>query len=300
MPSSSLIPGLAIRGLVAAGATAALAVSVAARPEAHPATLQTLRTAGAAAAISDSRGGDAILRAGDMRAGDAVTGDVTIGWSGDTPAAVTLAPRGLSGSLASALSIAVDDRTTGRRVYDGPLGQMGSVPLDAFAAGSSHDFRFTVTLADNAPDSLQGAAASLLFDWTATADDRTTTTDTTTATPPAPAPPTTTSPGNPTTSPPPDTRAPHVTLGAAKLAVRAACDEPCTFSASVKLTGAKGVKKPKLHVKASGTSATVTLAFDKASLKLLKKLHAKATVAVVARDAAGNRTTAAKQIALKP
>src|SRR4051794_6717469 len=129
MPSSSLVPGIAVRGLLAVAATAAVAVSVPARPQEQPATLQTLRTAGAAAAISDSRGGGAILHASDMRGGDTVTGDVTIHWSGQTRAAVSLVPRGLSGELAGALTVAVDDRSSGRRVYEGPLTAMGAVPL---------------------------------------------------------------------------------------------------------------------------------------------------------------------------
>src|ERR1700759_4519918 len=108
MPTSSLLPGVAARGLIAALATGAVAASLVAQRPDNPATLQTLRTAGAAAAISDSRGGDAILRASDMRGGDAVTGDVTMRWSGDTPASVVLAPRGLSGPLSGALSITVD------------------------------------------------------------------------------------------------------------------------------------------------------------------------------------------------
>src|SRR5690242_15714976 len=121
MPTSSLLPGIAARGLVATLATGAVAASLLSQRPDNPATLQTLRTAGAAAAISDSRGGDAMLRASDMRAGDSVTGDVAMHCSGDTPAGVVLAPRGLTGGLAGALAINVDDRTTGRRIYSGPL-----------------------------------------------------------------------------------------------------------------------------------------------------------------------------------
>jgi hypothetical protein len=289
MPLSSVVSGIAARGLVAALATGALAASlVSQRPE-TPATLQTLRTAGAAGAISASRGGDAIVRASDMRGGDSVTGDVTMRWSGQTPASVVLAPRGLSGSLASALGVAVDDLTTGRHVYVGSLAEMGAVQLDDFAPGSSHDFRFTVTLAPDAPDSLQGAAAAVRFDWTATADDP----------PPTPAP---TTPAPPPVAPPTDTTPPHIRLVATKLGVRATCDEACTFRASSsRVTGVKHVKKPKLRVKVSGTSATVALAFDRKSLKLLKKSRkAQAIVTVVAVDAAGNRATAAKRIELRP
>ena len=91
MPISSLVPGIAARALVAALATGAVAASLASQRADHPATLQTLRTSGAAATISDSRGGDAILRASAMRGGESVTGDVTIHWSGETPASVVLA-----------------------------------------------------------------------------------------------------------------------------------------------------------------------------------------------------------------
>src|SRR3954452_37972 len=266
MPTSSLVPGIPVRGLVAALATSQLAASLVSQRPDHVATLQTLRTAGAAAAISDSRGGDAILRASDMRGGDSVSGDVTMRWSGETPANVVLAARGLTGPLAGALAITVDDRTTGRRVYTGPVAQMGDVPLDAFAAGSAHDFRFTFTLAPGAPDSLQGAVATLRFDWTATAADAPTTPTAPTAPPPvAPVAPPVAPP-----VPPTDTTAPHIALLATKLGVRATCDEACTFRVTAAtLTGAKGVKQPKVQVKPAGTSATIALIFDKKSLKLL-------------------------------
>ena len=290
---------LARRALLAPIAGAAAATALAAQPDDHAATLETLRTAGAAASISDSRGGDAILRAADMTAGSSVSGDVTIRWSGETPAAVTLAPSGLSGRLADALALQVDDRTSGRRVYDGPLTTMGAVPLDGFAPGSSHDFRFTVTLAPDAGDAYQGAAASLRFDWAATADDPPAPPPTDTGTQTQTQPPPTGS--TPTPPPPVDTRPPLVKLSAGKLRVVAICDEPCTFKASAKLSGARGVKKPKLQTKASGTRATITLRFDKHSLALLRKARgAKAAVTVRATDAAGNRRTASKAIALKP
>src|SRR3954449_10884657 len=80
------------RALLAPVIGAVAATALAGQPSEHPATLQTLRTAGAAASLSDSRGGAAILRANDMTAGDSVAGDVTIGWSGGTPAAGSLPP----------------------------------------------------------------------------------------------------------------------------------------------------------------------------------------------------------------
>src|SRR3954452_70400 len=286
------------RALLAPVIGAVAATALAAQPAEHPATLETLRTAGAAAALSDSRGGAAILRADDMTAGDSVAGDVTIGWSGETPAAVTLAPRQLTGGLASALAISVEDRTTGRRVYEGPLSGMGPVALDGFAPGASHDFHFSVSLSPDAGDAYQGPAASLRFDWTATADDAPVTPE-----PPAtaPPPPTTPTPTTPPPTPPVDTRPPLVKLAAGKLAVTASCDEPCTFKASAKLAGARGVKSPNLQVKATARRATITLRFDKRSLAALRKVGgATATVTVAGRDAAGNRATATKRIALKP
>jgi hypothetical protein len=292
---------LAWRVLLAPLAGVLVATALAAQPDEHPATLQTLRTDGAAAALSDSRGGAAILRADDMTAGDSVAGDVTIGWSGQTPAAVVLAPGGLSGGLANALSIRVEDRTSGRRVYDGPLSAMGPVATDGFAPGTSHDFHFTVTLAPDAGDAYQGAAASLRFDWTATADDPPSTPEPPAVAPPAPEP---TTPAPTPTNPAPtpvDTRPPLVKLAAGRLAVTASCDEPCTFQASARLSGARGVKKPKLVLRATGRRATVTLSFDRRSLATLRKLKSdKATVTVTATDAAGNRATAAKRIALTP
>jgi hypothetical protein len=285
-----------------------MAFVLAGQPSAHPATLETLRTAGAAASIGDSRGGSAIVQADRMSAGQSVTGDVTISWSGQTPAAVTLTPAGLTdspgphgGHLPDALDVIVDDRTAGHRVFDGPLSEMGPLPLDAFAPGSAHDFRFTVTLAPDAGNRYQASAASLRFRWDATADEPPATdTSTTTTQPPTPQPPT------PPPTPPTDTRPPAVALAgaasqkAANLTLTASCDEPCAFAATTALSGANGAKKPKAALTSTGTRATIKLSFDKRSLTALKKARAaKLAVTVTATDAAGNRTSAVKRIALK-
>ncbi|MEA2428680.1 MAG: hypothetical protein QOF37_2308 [Thermoleophilaceae bacterium] len=286
-----------------------MAFALVGQPPAHPATLETLRTAGAAASLGDSRAASAIVRADSMAAGQSVTGNVTISWSGDTPAAVTLAPTGLTdspgpggGHLSDELNVAVDDLTAGGRVFDGPLSAMAALPLPAFAPGSAHDFRFTVTLAPDAGDSYQGSAASLRFRWDATADespgtDTSTTTQPPTTTPPTPPPP---------PPPPTDTRAPALALAgaasqkAAKLSLTATCDEPCTFTATTALSGAKGATKPKAALSSTGTRATIRLTFDKRSLTALKKARAaKLAVTVTATDAAGNRATAAKRLSLK-
>jgi hypothetical protein len=297
MRSSSPLARLA---LFAPLACVAVATALAAPRDAHPASLETLRTAGAAASLTDSNGGAAILRADDMRAGSSVSGDVTIGWSGETPAAATLAPGGLDGPLADALAITVDDRTSGRRVYDGPLAAMGSLPLDGFAPGASRDFRFTVTLSPDAGNAYQGKSASVRFDWIATADEPQPPVTPTTSTPTPP--PTGTTPTNPVSPPVVDTRPPRVKVAVGKLSVTASCNEPCSFRASAKLSRAPGAKRPKLAVKSSGRRATIRLRFDKRSLAALRKARgkAKAAVTVVATDAAGNRATTIKRIALKP
>lgn len=264
--------------------------------------------------LTNSLGGGAVLSAADMAPGRTVSGTVTIANTGDTAAALTLAQSapqddlGIGGGrLSSVLTLQIDDETAQRSVYSGPLSNLSSATAGALDPGARHVFRFSVRMADVAPSRpYQRAATTVGYEWTGTAvpaapapvptPPPAATPDTAPAPAPAPAPPPTAPPAAV------DTRAPVVRLTgkptqrARNVSLAAACDEPCTFSASAKITGAKGVKPPKAAIASARTQARIRLVFDKRSLKALRR--GKVTVTVVATDAAGNRSTARETIKL--
>jgi hypothetical protein len=200
------------------------------------------------------------------------------------------------------LTAQITDQTTGHTIYNGPLSALHSVDAGALAAGAGHVFRFSVTMSESNPSiAYERASSTVGYTWTAD--------------------------GVPTTPPgggggtggggaggggggggtPPDTRPPAVTIAAkatqkAKLAfVTAKCDEPCTFKATAKISGAKGAKSPKVSMPAgaaaAGAPTKIKFVFDKKSLKKIRRGQLKVTV--TGADAAGNRGSAATTIKLK-
>jgi hypothetical protein len=274
--------------------------------------------------LTNSLGGGAVLSAADMAPGRTVSGTVTIANTGDAAAALTLAqsppeddPGIGGGRLSSVLTLEIEDATAQRSVYSGPLSELSSVTAGVLDPGARHVFQFSVRMADVAPSRpYQHAATTVRYEWTGNAVPAAPTpppapapTPPPAATPdpapaPVPAPTPTPAPTPPPTAPPAavDTRAPVLALTgkpsqrARAVSLVAACDEPCTFSASAKVTGARGVKPPKPSIASARTQATIHLVFDKRSLKALRR--GQVTVSVVATDAAGNRSTAHKTIKL--
>lgn len=167
--------GAALRLLFLA-AVVAVATAIGGPSEAR--TVHALRdSATGAVSLSDSRGGGAILSASQLHPGHSVSGSLTLTNSGDLPAAVSLSQAdlvdspGMNGArLSSSLVVEVDDVTSGRRVYFGPLAVMPAIPLGTFPAGGAREFRFTATLPGTAPGDLMGTSARVRYDWTATAD----------------------------------------------------------------------------------------------------------------------------------
>jgi hypothetical protein len=126
--------------------------------------------------VATAPGDAAVLVARNLAPGDAQSGEVTVTNAGDTAGGFSLSTSGLADGavpLSGVLELAVDDVTTGRALYSGPLGGLGSVALGTLAQGEAHRYRFTVRFPGGRPDSVdnayQGAATAVTFVWTATA-----------------------------------------------------------------------------------------------------------------------------------
>jgi len=139
---------------------------------------------GARAAIGEATGplvatvpGDsAILVARDLVPGGSQAGEVTVTNVGDAAGGFSLSASGLADAgapLSGVLELSVDDLTTARGVYAGPLNGLSSVALGTLAQGEAHRYRFTVSYPGGRPDELddpyQGASTSVTFVWNATA-----------------------------------------------------------------------------------------------------------------------------------
>jgi spore coat-associated protein N len=268
------------------------------------------RAATGALALVDSRGGGAILTATDMRPGGSATGEVSILDAGDFAAAVSLSESQLTSpsGLAAWLNTTVQDLTSGRTVYSGPLTTMGSVDLGTFAPRAAHDFRFTVTLRADAPNSLQSATASVRYDWAATpaADSGS---GAGTANPP---------PGGTGTGPSGrlDTHPPTVRLSGKwlqrlrprPLIAYATCNEICTLKPTARVQGVPGVRTASVTISPArigrGQRALIRVWLGNAAMaKARKAVHAagarkrvRVTLIVVATDRAGNQTGATKTV----
>jgi spore coat-associated protein N len=120
---------------------------------------------------SNSKAGQAIFNASDIKPGDTVTGSLTITNTGTLPASFSLtettSTNGFSGEN---LQLAITDRTTGEKVYEGTFGGLADgtkVQLGDFATGAAAEYEFVVTLARSTPNTDQGKAASATYTWDA-------------------------------------------------------------------------------------------------------------------------------------
>jgi spore coat-associated protein N len=121
---------------------------------------------------TNSKSGAAIVTGSDLKPGDRRTGDVTISNTGTLAGDFTLVEKNAtSGFSAGNLNLRIDDVTSGTavNVYDGDFEKVasGGLSLGTYAAGAARTYRFTVTLAQAAPNSEQGKSASADIEWNA-------------------------------------------------------------------------------------------------------------------------------------
>lgn len=129
--------------------------------------------AAASIQLSSSAPNQAIVVATGMRPGDSRQGTITIGNKGSAPGTVALKATGLTGTaLAAVLDFAVEETTGGgsTQKWSGKLGSFSSADLGSFAAGTTRDYKLTLSWPAASNDaSLQGASTSLTFQWSGSA-----------------------------------------------------------------------------------------------------------------------------------
>jgi spore coat-associated protein N len=136
--------------------------------------------------VSDSLAGSSILSVNMLKPGGSTSGTVNIKNGGTAPAGLTLAKTNLvdtpaSPALSSKLTLVVSDLgnpsctvscPAAVTMYSGTLGSMGTLALGTFAAGATHQYKFSVTFPDGgsngADNAYGGAITTVNYLWTAT------------------------------------------------------------------------------------------------------------------------------------
>jgi len=120
---------------------------------------------------TNSKANSAIFSLTNLKPGDTLNGTLTLTNTGSLPARFSLTERGsVNGFAAAYLNLTVTDVTTGETVYDGNFGGLAddvATALGTYAAGDAHQYRFTVRLAPETPNSEQGKTASASYRWDA-------------------------------------------------------------------------------------------------------------------------------------
>jgi spore coat-associated protein N len=136
--------------------------------------------------VTDSLAGRSILSVNMLKPGGSTSGTVNIQNGGTAPAGFTLAKANLvdtpaSPAFSSKLTLVVSDLgnpsctvscPAAVTMYSGALGSMGTLPLGTFAAGATHQYKFSVTFPDGgsngADNAYGGAITTVNYVWTAT------------------------------------------------------------------------------------------------------------------------------------
>jgi hypothetical protein len=128
---------------------------------------------------SNSKDGGAIFNLVDLKPGDVLNGTLTLTNTGSLPAKFSLTEVSSANAFAGAnLTLSITDVTAGTTVYDGTFGGLvdgAASALGTFQKGDAHQYKFTVKLAQDAPNSEQGKTASATYRWDAVQLDGATT-----------------------------------------------------------------------------------------------------------------------------
>lgn len=136
-------------------------------------------------AQTNSKAGQAIFDLSNVKPGDVVNGSLTLTNTGSLPANFSLTESSSVNGFgnnqaggASDLSLTITNTTKGVQVFTGSFGDLVDgtpVSLGHWAAGEANVYRFSVTLAQDAPNADQGKTASAVYTWDAVQDAATTT-----------------------------------------------------------------------------------------------------------------------------
>lgn len=130
---------------------------------------------------SNSKAGQAIFNLANIKPGDTVNGTLTLTNTGSLPANFSIiesasvnqfANKPAPNAAVNNLSLTITNTTKNTTVYSGNFGDLvDDVPValgtSAWAAGEANTYRFSVTLATDAPNVDQGKTASAVYSWSA-------------------------------------------------------------------------------------------------------------------------------------
>lgn len=118
---------------------------------------------------TNSKNGASIVTGANLKPGESRQGEVTITNTGSLDGNFTLTEKNaVNPFTAGSLQLVIHDVTTNVEVFRGDLGGVaGGIQLGNFAAGAARTYRFTVTLAQSAPNADQGKTATADYQWDA-------------------------------------------------------------------------------------------------------------------------------------
>ena len=118
---------------------------------------------------TNSKDGQAIFNLTNMKPGDTLNGALTVTNTGSLPAAFGLTEVSSSnGFTGSNLTLSITNTTTNTVVYDGTFGGLEdgkANDLGVVAKDAVNNYRFTVKLAQDTPNTDQGKSASAVYKW---------------------------------------------------------------------------------------------------------------------------------------
>lgn len=118
---------------------------------------------------TNSKANAAIFSLTDIKPGDTVNGTLTITNTGSQPADFGLSETSSANTFGSGdLSLVITNTTTNAVVYNGEFGGLEDNTRQALGVvqpGEANSYRFSVTLAQNAPNSDQGKTATAGYTW---------------------------------------------------------------------------------------------------------------------------------------
>lgn len=118
---------------------------------------------------SNSKADAAIFSLENMKPGDVVNGYLSVTNTGSLPATFSLTETSSTNAFTGDyLTLTITNTTSGAEVYAGTFGGLADGAkndLGVVAAGAKNDYRFTVRLAQEAPNSEQGKTAGAAYQW---------------------------------------------------------------------------------------------------------------------------------------
>lgn len=118
---------------------------------------------------TNSKADRAIFDLTNMKPGDTLNGELVLTNTGSLPASFGLTEvSSANGFTGSNLALTITNTTTGTQVYTGTFGGLADgvrTGLGVVEPGVANSYRFTVKLAQDTPNTDQGAAASAVYAW---------------------------------------------------------------------------------------------------------------------------------------